>query len=170
MSVKYYVDSSGNFLGASVGRADSLTEPEKPAPDAIEVPPPPHGRATWAGGTWVESKAVLKEHAKARRHAAEYGGIAVAGVAVATDAASQAKIKMALDLLAAGVIAGPIKFKADNGWFDLGQAALAAVVAAVALHVQACYAKEAEISAAIDAGTIATAAAIDAAAWPGSGA
>jgi len=44
---------------------------------------------------------------------------------------------------------------------------MAAIATAVGAHVQACFAAENAVQAAITAGTITTTAEIDAAAWPG---
>lgn len=109
----------------------------------------------------------LKSYLAAKRYAVETSGITVSGVEVPTDRDSVATIKVARDLVREGLLA-TIPFKAKNGFVTMNQAALDAVVAAIAAHVQACFAKEADLAAAIDAGTVTTAAAIDGAAWPGS--
>lgn len=85
----------------------------------------------------------------------EVGGIIVNGRAIATDRASQGMISNAFSYAMAvpGVVT---KFKTADGFVDLSLAELTAIAVAVGAHVQACFAKEAEIAAAIDAGTIAS--------------
>lgn len=59
-----------------------------------------------------------------------------------------------------------IAFKASGGFATLSSAQVIAIATAVGAHVQACFAAEAAINAAITAGTITDFAEIDAADWP----
>lgn len=110
----------------------------------------------------------LKAAAAAKRWSVETGGIVVAGMSIDTGRESQALIAGAHAYVQAAP-ATVIPFKGLGGWVDLDAAAVTAVALAVAAHVQACFAAERAVDAAIDAGTISTVAEIDAADWPQNG-
>lgn len=147
----YFACPIGEVHGATVGwESDDyrLIEVADPEPD-----PPTVGE--------------LKAYAAAKRWAVETGGIVLpGGVQVTTDDASQRKIAELRRRAEAAEITLPFGFKAASGWVDLDLATIQAVDIAVAAHVQASYATERSVSTAIDAGTITTLAAVDAAAWP----
>jgi len=108
----------------------------------------------------------LAAYAADKRWRIETGGILVGGVPVATDRESQGLIIGAH----AYVLANPdvtINFKAANGFVDLDAATVTAVATAVAAHVQACFAAEAEVAAAIADGRITTIQQVDDWPWPG---
>lgn len=109
--------------------------------------------------------ASLEAYAAARRYAVETAGITVAGMAIRTDRDSQAMISGAFNLAQAKPEA-KVLFKGANGFVPLDAAAIQIVATAVGEHVQACFAKEAEVAAAIGAGTVASKAAVDAAFAP----
>ena len=121
----------------------------------VPAPPPP-------------TKAALKAYAADKRWRVETGGITVAGATIATDRDSQSMITGAFAYSQAHPDQ-PISYKANSGWVTLDAATLAAIASAVGAHVQASFAIEATVVAAIDAGTITTFAAIDAASWPSAG-
>ncbi len=101
-----------------------------------------------------------------KRWRVETGGISVGGVPVATDRESQSLITGAH----AYVLTNPdvsIKFKAANGFVDLDATRVTAVATAVAAHVQACFAVEADVAAAIADGTVTTTQQVDDWPWPG---
>lgn len=156
MPTRSFVDADGVYLGGF--EVPEGHEPNWPA-DAIEVPgPPPDGRMRWKGGLWVSPIAFLKALAGARRWEIETGGITLPGpVVVATDTVAQGKIDAALSAFERGVIPGTIAFKAADGFVDVGEAQLTGIYQAVVAHVQACYAAEALVVAAIEAGEITTA-------------
>lgn len=105
----------------------------------------------------------LETYAAARRFAIETGGLTVGGSRIATDRQSQSMLVGAFNLMQVNPSA-TIKYKTDSGVFLAADAALVqALAVAVGNHVQACFAKEADVAAAITAGTIVTRAAIDAA-------
>lgn len=113
----------------------------------------------------AEAIANLKAYAARKRFEIETGGLLVGGIDVATDRESQALINGAY----AAMQLDPgrlIKWKGINGFVEVDAAAMTAIAEAVASHVQACFAAEAEIVAAISAGTISSKAEIDAAGWP----
>lgn len=45
MTTKHYVNDAGQYIG---GFGDGAVPPQ----GAVEVPEPPHGRATWDGAAW----------------------------------------------------------------------------------------------------------------------
>lgn len=104
----------------------------------------------------------LSAYAAARRYAVETSGITVGGSEIATDRGSQALITGAFNL----VTINPkttIKFKASGTFVTLDASAVTIIATEVGQHVQACFAKEADVVAGITVGTIKTLADIDAA-------
>lgn len=88
---------------------------------------------------------------KARRDEALVSGITVAGMPIATDDTSQSRIVGA----ALAVINDPaltIQWKTEAGFVTLDAAQVLAVAQAVRAHVQACFDREADLLAALDAG------------------
>lgn len=107
-------------------------------------------------------RAQLLGYAAAARYRKETGGISVAGQPIATDRESQALISGAFAL----VQQQPqtvIRFKTPGGFVTLDAAQMSAIAIAVAQHVQACFALEADVAADITSGEIITPAEIDAA-------
>ena len=104
----------------------------------------------------------LYAYAAAQRYAAETGGLSLNGARIDTSTASQAKIGNAYLLLQASGAAS-VEFKAESGFITLTADQFKTLALAVGGHVQACYAKEADVDAAVSAGTIKTIAEIDAA-------
>ncbi|SFC21898.1 protein of unknown function [Bosea sp. CRIB-10] len=102
----------------------------------------------------------LRAHAADVRWRKETGGITVAGVTVLTDRDSQAMINGA-GALCDKVPATIVRFKAATGFVDLDAATMTAIAIAVGQHVQSVFATEAEVVAAIDAGTITTRAQVE---------
>lgn len=102
----------------------------------------------------------LYAYAAAKRYAVETGGIALNGARIDTSVASQAKIGNAYLLLQASGGAS-VEFKAESGFVTLTADQFKTLALAVGRHVQACYAKEADVDAAISAGTIKTIAEVD---------
>lgn len=104
----------------------------------------------------------LGAYAAAARFRKETGGISVGGKPVATDRESQALISGAFAL----VQQQPetvIRFKTPSGFVTLDAGQMSAIAIAVAQHVQACFAIEADIAGDIASGEITTTAEIDAA-------
>lgn len=103
--------------------------------------------------TLAELKAVKLAEIAAARYAAETGGCTVDGVTIATDRGSQA-------LLTAAVVTARLdpEFKtrwkcADGHFVTLDAMQLRAIGDAVIAHVEACFAREGELSEQIDAAT-----------------
>lgn len=115
-----------------------------------------------AASDWKVSalKASLKTYAAARRFEIETGGINFHGRTFATDRASQSMISAAYSyaLLAPDVT---VQFKTSEGFTAMTSADISSLAAAVAMHVQSCFAKEASIVEAIDAGSIVDMAGVD---------
>ncbi len=107
----------------------------------------------------------LNAYAASKRYAVETGGIIVNDMHVATDRASQSMITGAYNYAQAnpGVM---VQFKTAAGFLELTATQMTAIADAVGSHVQAAFATESSVAAAIQAGTISTFAEIDAASWP----
>lgn len=105
----------------------------------------------------------LRAYAASKRFETETGGIVVAGMPVATSRDSQNLISGAFAL--SGTDASlTVSFKAADGEFRrLDGAGIQTLALAVASHVQACFAAEADVIASIEAGTITGDGQIDAA-------
>lgn len=121
-------------------KPDGYFTPEEWA--ALHPPPAP---------TFDELKAAKYEEIAAARYAAETGGCTVDGVTIATDRGSQA-------LLTAAVVTArlDLEFKtrwkcADGRFVTLDAMQLRAIGDAVTAHVEACFAREAELVELIDA-------------------
>ena len=104
----------------------------------------------------------LSAYAAARRYAVETGGIALNGARIDTSAGAQAKIGNAYALMQASG-APSVEFKTQDGFVTLTADQFKALAIAVGQHVQAAYAREADVDAGIMAGTLETSADIDAA-------
>jgi hypothetical protein len=108
--------------------------------------------------------AQLSAYAASVRYDKEVAGITVGGVHIDTDRESQGLIDRAYSAVQRNP-SFTTRWKGANGTFGLvlNAASIIAVGDAVAAHVAACFAKEAELGDAIAAGTIKTPADIDAA-------
>ena len=133
-----------------------------PAGDGFEVEGPDDVVAALGASPPAE---VLKAYAANKRWEKETGGITVSGAAIQTDRASQAMITGAFAFAQTNPSAS-IAFKAEGGFVMLAAAEVEAIANAVGAHVQACFAAEAAIVGAIEAGAITSIAAIDGANWP----
>lgn len=123
-------------------------------------------RATPKPETPQETKARLVAHAALRRRLVEEGGTTAGGSRFETDRTTQSMLTGAV--LSAQYPNGPQSFqwKTADGFMTLTVVEIRAIATAVALHVQASFATEAVVVAAIEAGTITTETQIDAAGWP----
>lgn len=104
----------------------------------------------------------LAAYAATVRWLVETGGIMVGGAPITTDRESQAMISGAHAYVQANPSA-TIKWKTMAGFATLSAEQITALALAVGTHVQSCFSKEAEVAAAIQAGSITTMAEIDAA-------
>lgn len=124
----------------------------------------------YAAALAAQDQSGLIAYAAAKRFAVETGGIVVGGATVATDRVSQAMIGNAFAYVQASG-ADSVRFKAASGWVTLSADQVKALALAVGAHVQAAFAAEDDLDAAINASppTVTTTAQIDAAPWPSNG-
>lgn len=135
--------------------------------DGAIIPPDPENRDYQAFMVWAQTNTPnsvpgpdLYEVAAAARYNAETGGITVGGQLILTDRQSQALINGAVVLCGQNP-ATEIVFKTyPNAFVTLDAAQITAIGVAVGSHVQACFAREAEVAAEIANGTLITPAAV----------
>ena len=101
----------------------------------------------------AERRAEMAQQIAARRWQAEVAGIDVGGILMATDRDSQALITGAA-LAAMRDPAYVCRWKTAGGFVELNAEQLTAVADTVRAHVQACFDREAELLAELDAGTL----------------
>lgn len=101
----------------------------------------------------AERRAEMAQQIADRRWQAEVSGITVNGMAVATDRDSQSLITGAA-LAAMRDPAYVCRWKTATGFVELNAEQLTAVADTVRAHVQACFDREAELLAELDAGTL----------------
>lgn len=142
--MKYYVDQTGAYLGGWDAN---------PPAGAIEVAAPPEdARQVWTGSEWGPVP-ITPATIAARRYEAEVGGITVLGVPIDTDDRSKLLINGAA-LEATIDPAYEMQWKAPGGFVELTAQQVIGIARAVRAHVQACFDREAELLAALDAGTL----------------
>jgi len=174
----YQFDLNGVYIGPT----DADESPLEPGVylipgGCVETAPPEVAEghiAVWSGNAWSDvaptpapppTVADLKAYAAAKRYAVETGGIIINEAEIDTSRDSQAMLTGAAAYVAANPDA-TVTFKATNGWVALSAAEVTAIALAVGAHVQACFAAEQAVDAAIDSETTTTTAEIDAWAWP----
>jgi hypothetical protein len=173
MDIWHHDPETGLLIGAGTADPDPMIEGGWLIPAfATGTAPPALGegeRARWTGDAWAvepvpvepepeppppptlaELRAARLAELAAKRWAVETAGIVVAGHVVRTDRESQALISGAYQLAAVEPEA-VTRFKASSGWVDLSGAEVQAVALAVARHVRQCFAREAELAAAVEA-------------------
>ena len=117
---------------------------------AAEHPEEVTEEAAPAEPTLAELKAAKKAELAAARYAAETAGVSVAGATVRTDRESQALITGA----AISAQLDPeysVVWKCAEGFVTLSAEQILAAAQAVRAHVERCFAREAELAAAVDA-------------------
>ena len=100
-----------------------------------------------------EAKQSLVSRIAARRYEAEIGGIAINSLAVDTDDRS----KLLINGAAVEAMLDPaytMQWKTPAGFVELDAAQVLGVAGAVRAHVQACFGREAELLAELEAGTL----------------
>lgn len=95
----------------------------------------------------------LPAYAAELRYGAETNGIDIGGSTIATDRQSQALINGAFNLAQADPNT-VFRFKTADGFMTLDAAAIQIIAIEVGRHVQACFAKEADVVASIASGSI----------------
>jgi len=108
----------------------------------------------------------LRAYAADKRWRVETGGIPFGGMVIPSDDRAKTLIMGAANAMADAATA-PFVIGSSAVTFTGSQ--FKAAHAAIVAHVQACFAKQAELLAAINAGTITTTQQIDSAAWPSNG-
>lgn len=101
-----------------------------------------------------------------QRWQVETGGCPWNGHVIQTDRDSQAKLIAEFVAIGADLRADPSPWKFAGGFAIVSNADMLSAIATARAHVQAAFAKEAELAAGIAAGTVTTLEAIAAAAWP----
>ena len=99
----------------------------------------------------ADRKAMMLAALANRRWLAETGGILVNGLPVPTDDKTQNRVDQIVKAYEDGDITGPIDFKAGGVWISLTEPHFRAIKAAGATHIQACFSRERQIAATIDA-------------------
>jgi hypothetical protein len=97
-------------------------------------------------------KAALRQRLALRRWEVETGGLTLAGVVIATDDRSQAKLAGAV-ILANLEDQLVVDWKAATGWEQLGEDGVRALAIEVGRHVQRCFTRERALAEEIDAAT-----------------
>lgn len=125
-------------------------------------------RAEWEAADLAKrSASARKAELAAIRYAKETGGIVVSGAPIATDRDTQAKL-IAVRIKAKENASYTVNWKTAGGFVSLDAATIIAIADAVSAHIQACFDREAVLTAAIDGA--ADQAALDAidlnAGWP----
>lgn len=124
--------------------------------------------AAWVAGGGVVEPYVpptidLRAYAAEKRWKIEVGGVPFGGLRLPSDDRAKTLIMGAAGAMSDAATA---PFVLGSTVVTLTGAQFKAAHAAIVAHVQACFATQVAVLAAIDAGTIATTAQIDAAAWP----
>jgi hypothetical protein len=100
------------------------------------------------------SKAQLKAYSASVRYKKETGGTTVNGTIVATDRESQSMLNGAFNMAMKDSTFTTQWKGADGTFTQLNASAINALASGVGAHVSVCFAKEAEVAAAIDGGTV----------------
>lgn len=113
----------------------------------------------------IPTKSELEEYLANKRWEVEIGGIVVSNMPIPTDDRAKILIEGAAAALGDN---DTTKFKAGDNWIDINGATIRTLLTAITAHVQACFAKEAELSGLIHTADITTYDEIEAANWPSS--
>lgn len=139
-------------------------------PDGYTAVPIDENNAEIAGWKWdgtnfvdpnILSKTELYSYAAKKRYEKETGGITVSGTYISTDRQSQAMINGAFSF--SQVFPNQtIKWKVTDGVFaDLNAQTITGIAAAVATHIQTCFATEASVNSQVQTESITTREEID---------
>lgn len=144
----YEIDENGYFLADVV----AVQEGKQYAPTQ---PPAGFILPRYINGLWVEggSVEITAETVAARRYQAEVGGITLNGLQINTDDRSKLLINGAA-LEATIDPAYTMQWKTPTGFVDLTGEQVIGIARAVRAHVQACFDREAELLAELEAGTL----------------
>jgi hypothetical protein len=161
MKTVFQTNSDGYFTGPTEADASPLEPGVYLIPaGAVEIAPPPVGpdkAARWVNGVWLivpapqqatpgqppEVPADPYEILSDLRWRRETGGITLPdGTEISTTRESQSLIIGTVLGIQTGLITGPVTWKARSGWVNLTGPEIIALAAAVAQHVQKCFAAE----------------------------
>lgn len=117
-------------------------------------------RYTVANKTLAERKAEMLIALADKRWQVETGGVTLGGLTIPTDRDTQSIVDRAVKGFADGDITGLVDFKTAAGFVQIDEATMRAIKAAGAQHIQACFTREKNLTAAINGA--ATHAALDA--------
>jgi hypothetical protein len=110
------------------------------------------------------TKQQLLDYAAAKRFDLEVGGIVSETYGpLPTDRDTRAIVGQTIQSIDLGIVTAPVNFKTPQGFVPLDRAAFVAIATEMADHVQSTFDKEGQVDAQIQAGTITTKAAVDAA-------
>jgi hypothetical protein len=141
MTVYAEAGSSLQQIGGTCPPGWVVMQGERPTPEHIAR----------ADGVWVLPEPDYPSLIAARRWFAETSGVFVSGMRVETDDRS----KLLINGAAVEAMLDPayvLKWKAAGGFVELEAPQVLAVARAVRAHVQACFDREAELLAALEAG------------------
>lgn len=142
MSIYAEVGASLQQVGGDCPNGWIVMQGERPAPDHVAQ----------ADGTWALPEPDYPAIIAARRYGAEVGGITLNGVHIDTDDRSKLLINGAA-LEATFDPAYTMQWKTPAGFVELNGAQVIGIARAVRAHIQACFGREAELLAALEAGT-----------------
>ncbi len=138
----FVVSDDVEVFGGYISNGDgTFTAPKKPSP----------------------TKRELEKHLANKRWEVETGGIVVNTMPIPTDDRAKILIEGAAAALGDN---DTTKFKAGDNWIDINGSTIRILLAAITAHVQACFAKEADLSGLIHKGDITTYDEIESADWP----
>lgn len=140
MTVYAEAGASLQQIGGSCPDGWIVMQGERPTPDHVAN----------ADGQWAIDYA---PRIAARRYEAEVGGITLNGLQIDTDDRS----KLLINGAALEATIDPeyvMQWKTSGGFIELTGAQVIGIARAVRAHVQACFDREAELLAALDAGTL----------------
>ena len=143
--MKVYAEAGSSFqqVGGECPTGWIAMQGERPTPDHVAN----------ADGQWSLPEPDYPVIIAARRYEAEVGGITVLGVPIDTDDRSKLLINGAA-LEATIDPAYTMQWKKPGGFIELTAQQVIGIARAVRAHVQACFDREAELLAALEAGTL----------------
>jgi hypothetical protein len=157
MKTVYQTNSDGYFTGQTQADESPMEPGVYLIPGgAVEIEPPDFGlgsAARWVDGAWQIVPAPQQEPPQVPadpyrilsdlRWQRETGGITLPdGTEISTTRESQSLIIGTVLSIQTSLITGPVAWKADSGWVNLTGPEIIALAAAVAQHVQKCFAAE----------------------------
>jgi len=140
MSIKYYADVDGNYVGAY-----NQGNPLIPSGSTEIDFAPEHGKQVWSytDNEWQYTKDVLKEHLSYYRWQKETGGILSQGYLIDTSDRSKTLLAGLYNhILSLATPTATQAFKTGTGWQDITHANLELIALDVARHAEKCFEAE----------------------------